>query len=328
MANGRRLRIFLSHSSEDTDIAQRVALALLQEGYQVFFDRTSLSAGLGFNRAIRDEIFEADLFVFLISPAAVADGRYTWTELKFAQEKWPDPSGRILPVMALKTDREKIPPYLAAVTLLEPKGNLVAEVADSIKRLIDDRHLTTGENFTKRSQGVLPEEYRDLRVELVRKQLIQLPSQKGHEEISLRSRVFPILRELFVGRNTFEEKVAECHDETWGRRFIAAVETRRLIEAYRPTVISLAKAGDEGLVQSYDQLKLHQYLQELTGLFFSPPDVGEIAERLREGDLEAVQKDLRKAEIHPKERIDPNTVKNCDERQSLIREIWEKWPIF
>src|SRR5690349_8533326 len=110
MANGRRLRIFLSHSSEDTDIAQRVALALLQEGYRVFFDRTSLSAGLGFDRAIRDEIFEADLFVFLISPAAVHEGRYTWTELKFAQEKWPDPSGRILPVMASKTDWEKIPP--------------------------------------------------------------------------------------------------------------------------------------------------------------------------------------------------------------------------
>jgi TIR domain-containing protein len=328
MANGQRLRIFVSHAAEDTDTAQRVALALLQEGYQIFFDRTSLSAGLGFNRAIRDEICEADLFVFLISPAAVAEGRYTWTELKFAQEKWPNPSGRILPVMALKTDWKTIPPYLAAVIVLEPKGNLVAEVVDSIKRLIDDGHLTTDENLTKSSQGVLPEEYRDSLVESVRKQLIQLPSQKAHEEISLRSRVFPILRGLFVGRNTFEEKVAECHDETWGRRFIAAVETRRLMEAYRPIMISLAKAGDEGLVQSYDQLKLHRYLQELTGLFSPRAEVGEIAEKLREGDLEAVEKELRKAEIHPKERIDPNTVTNCDERQSLMREIWEKWPIF
>jgi len=328
MANGQRLRIFLSHASEDTDIARKVALTLLQEGYQIFFDRNSLSAGLGFNRAIRDEIFEADLFIFLISPAAVADGRYTRTELKLAQTKWPDPSGHILPVIASKTDWETIPPYLTAVTVLEPEGNVAAEVVDSIKHLIDDGHLAIGENLTKSSPGVLPEGCRDSRVESVRTQLIQLPSQKGREEISLRSRVFPILRGLFVGRNTFEEKIAECQDETWTKRLIAAVETRRLMEAYRPTMIRSAKVGDEGLVQSYDQLKLHRYLQELTGLFSPRPEVNEIAEGLREGDLEAVEKELRKAEIHPKERIDPNTVKNCDERQSLMREIWEKWPIF
>jgi hypothetical protein len=327
MANGQRLRIFLSHASEDIDIAQEVALALLQEGHEIFFDRNSLSAGVGFNRAIRDELFEADLFIFLISPAALAEGRYTRTELKLAQEKWPDPSGRILPVIASKTDWETIPPYLTAVTVLKPEGNLAAEVVHSIDHLIDHGQLTTGENLTGSSPGVLREACRDSRVESVRTQLIQLLSQKGHEEISLRSRVFPILRGLFVGRNTFEERVAECRDEVWTKRLIAAVETRRLMEAYRPIMISLAKAGDEGLVQSYDQLKLHRYLQELTGLFSPRPEVSEIAERLRDGDLEAVEKELRRAEIHPKERIDPNTVKNCDGHQSLMREIWEKWPI-
>jgi hypothetical protein len=324
MANGQRLRIFLSHASEDTDIAQKVALALLQEGHEIFFDRNSLSAGVGFIRAIRDELFEADLFIFLISPAALAEGRYTRTELKLAQEKWPDPSGRILPVIASKTDWETIPPYLTAVTVLKPEGNLAAEVVHSIDHLIG---RTPGENRTGSSPGVLREGCRDSRVESVRTQLIQLLSQKGHEEISLRSRVFPILRGLFVGRNTFEERVAECRDEVWTKRLIAAVETRRLMEAYRPIMISLAKAGDEGLVQSYDQLKLHRYLQELTGLFSPRPEVSEIAERLRDGDLDAVEKELRRAEIHPKERIDPNTVKNCDGHQSLMREIWEKWPI-
>jgi hypothetical protein len=241
MANGQRLRIFLSHASEDTDIAQKVALALLQEGHEIFFDRNSLSAGVGFNRAIRDELFEADLFIFLISPAALAEGRYTRTELKLAQEKWPDPSGRILPVIASKTDWETIPPYLTAVTVLKPEGNLAAEVVHSIDHLIG---RTPGENRTGSSPGVLREGCRDSRGESVRTQLIQLLSQKGHEEISLRSRVFPILRGLFVGRNTFEERVAECRDEVWTKRLIAAVETRRLMEAYRPIMISLAKAGD------------------------------------------------------------------------------------
>jgi hypothetical protein len=318
MANGQRRRIFLSHASEDTDIAQEVALAVLQEGHEIFFDRSSLPVGDGYHRAIREELYKSDLFIFLLSPAALAEGRYTRTELKLAEERWPNPSDRILPVIASKTDWETIPPYLRAVTVLRPEGNLAAEVVYHLERI-----------FGKgRSSPALNEAYRDSRVESVGRQLIQLLSQRGHEEISLRSQLFPILRSMFVGRNTFEEKIAECRDEVWTRRFIAAVETRRLMEAYRPIVISLAKTGDETLVQSYDQLKLHRYLQELTGVFSPRPEVNEIAERLREGDLEAVEKELRKAEIHPKERIDPNTVKNCDERQSLMREIWEKWPFF
>jgi len=319
MANGQRLRIFLSHASEDTDIAQEVALAVLQEGHEIFFDRNSLPAGVGFHRAIRDELFEADLFIFLISPAALAEGRYTRTELKLAEERWPNPSNRILPVIASKTDWEMIPAYLRAVKVLRPEGNLAAEVVHHLERIFGKG---------RSSPAALNEAYRDSRVESVGRQLIQLLSQRGHEEIFLRSQLFPILRSMFVGRNTFEEKIAECRDEVWTRRFIAAVETRRLMEAYRPIVISLAKTGDETLVQSYDQLKLHRYLQELTGVFSPRPEVNEIAERLRGGNLEAIEKELRKAEIHPKERIDPNTVKDCDEQQSLMRQIWEKWPIF
>ena len=328
MANVQRLRIFLSHASEDTHKAQEVTLALLQEGHEVFFDRNSLPAGVGFHRAIRDELFQADFFLFLVSPAALAEGRYTRTELKLAGERWPDPSGRILPVIVSKTDWDTIPPYLTAVTVLRPEGNLAAEVVHHIERLIDEGLLTPDDSSRTSAPGGLNEAYGDPQVESVRTQLIQRLPQAGDKEISLLSKVFPILRGLFVSRNTFDEKVAECQDEVWTRRFIAAVETRRLMEAYRPIMISLAKPGDERLVQSYDQLKLHRYLQKLTGLFSPRPDVNEVAARLRNGDVEAVEKQLRKAEIHPKESIDPATVEDCDEHQNVMREIWEKWPIF
>jgi hypothetical protein len=174
----------------------------------------------------------------------------------------------------------------------------------------------------------LNEVYSDQKVEKVRTSLVQLHLQAGDESISLRSKVFPILGELFVNRNTFNEKVAACKDEVWTKRFIAAVETRRLMEAYRPIMIRLAKPGDKRLVQSCDQLELHRYLQELTGLFSPRPEVNEVAERLRAADVEAVEKQLRKAEIHPKERIDPDTIEDCDQHQSAMREIWKKWPIF
>jgi hypothetical protein len=217
---------------------------------------------------------------------------------------------------------------LTAVTVLKPEGNVAAEVVHHVEQLIEKGLLTTRESSRRTTPGDLNEAYRDLRVESVRAQLIPLLPQAGCEQITLRSKIFPILRGLFVGRNTFEEKVAECRDETWTRRFIAAVETRRLMEAYRPVMIKLAKPGDERAMQSYDQLKLHRYLQELTGTFSPRPDVNKVAEQLKDGDVEAVEKQLRKAEIHPKERIDPNTVRDCDEQQTLMREIWEKWPIF
>ena len=328
MANGQRLRVFLSHASEDIHIAQEVTLALLHEGHEIFFDRNSLPAGVSFHRAIRDELSAADLFLFLVSPAALAEGRYTLTEVKLAAERWPDPSGRILPVIVAKTEWETIPPYLAAVTVLEPEGNIAAEVVHHVDRLIREGLLTTSESSGVKTPVGLNEVYHETRVESVRAQLIELLSQGHDEKISLRSKVFPILRGLFVGRNTFEEKIAECRDETWTRRFIAVVETRRLMEAYRPIMISLAKPGDERLAQSYDELKLHRCLQELTGLFSPRPEVNEITKRLRAGDSDAIEKQLRKAEIHPKERIDPDTVRNCDEQQRSIREVWEKWPVF
>lgn len=173
----------------------------------------------------------------------------------------------------------------------------------------------------------LTETYHDAQVESVRTQLIQLLPQPGEEEIFLRNKVFPILRTLFVGRNTFEEKIAECRDEVWTRRFIAAVETRQLMNAYKTKMVKLAKPGDDRLVQSYDQLKLHLYLQKLTGLFSPRPEVNQVAERLRHGDLEGVEKELRRAEIHPKERIHPQTISDCDEHQTKMREIWETWPV-
>jgi hypothetical protein len=51
-----------------------------------------LPAGESYNDRIRAAIGESDLFLFLISPEAVAPGRYTLAELDFARERWPHPS--------------------------------------------------------------------------------------------------------------------------------------------------------------------------------------------------------------------------------------------
>lgn len=126
--------VFLSYASEQRDAAEQVNFALAGSGHEVFFDRESLPAGDDYHRRIRQAVEDSDAFVFLISPASVAEGCYALTEMKFARQKWPDPRHRVLPVMIEKTAYARLPNYLKAVTVLEPEGNVPAEVAAEIDR--------------------------------------------------------------------------------------------------------------------------------------------------------------------------------------------------
>jgi tetratricopeptide (TPR) repeat protein len=126
------VRIFLSHASEQADVAETIGVALRAEGHEVFLDRSSLPSGEGYNDRIREAVADSDLFIFLISPEAIGKGRYTITELEFAERRWPNPDGHVLPVIVKSTEMSTIPPYLRAVTFLEPRGNLPADVAAAV----------------------------------------------------------------------------------------------------------------------------------------------------------------------------------------------------
>jgi hypothetical protein len=127
--------IFLSYSSPQSDAATRIELSLKGEGHSVFRDRSALPPGESFDARIRAAIEESDLLIFLISRESVSAGRYTLTELKFAEEKWGHPAGHVLPVLTEQLPNEAIPQFLRAVTMLQPRGDLAAEVAAAIDRM-------------------------------------------------------------------------------------------------------------------------------------------------------------------------------------------------
>lgn len=129
------MRIFLSYASEDRSLAEEVALALGGAGHDVFFDRSSLPAGGDFHSRIQAAIDRADLCVFLASANSLRNGAYTLTELKLAREKWPHPEGHVLPVCLPGTTVGALPPYLTSVTVLEPEGNVAAEVLVAVRAL-------------------------------------------------------------------------------------------------------------------------------------------------------------------------------------------------
>jgi hypothetical protein len=130
------VRVFVSYANEQRDVADRLAVGLRQAGAEAFFDRDALPAGAGYDARLREEIARADVLVFLLSPQSLERGTYALTELGLARERWPDPSGHVLPVaVATLPDERAIPPYLAAVGILRPEGNVVAEVLAAIERL-------------------------------------------------------------------------------------------------------------------------------------------------------------------------------------------------
>ncbi len=126
------MNIFLSHASEQKSLAEAVAFSLRNRGYKVFLDRDDLPPGKDYDHQIKRAVEASDLMVFLISPHSVAKGRYTLTELAYARRKWGKPHGRILPVMAAPTGMSEVPQFLKAVTILEPAGNIAAEVGSVV----------------------------------------------------------------------------------------------------------------------------------------------------------------------------------------------------
>lgn len=130
------MNLFLSYASENCEVAKAIYFALVGAGHQVFFDHPSLLPSDNYDKRLSDAVKSADGLVFLISPNSVQIGRYTLTELKYAEHKWPHPQNRVLPVIVQPTDFKSIPAYLKAVTILEPVGNIAAETVEAVNNLV------------------------------------------------------------------------------------------------------------------------------------------------------------------------------------------------
>jgi hypothetical protein len=135
------MTVFVSYAHKQRSIAEEISLALTTRGHEVFFDRATLPPGMEYGAAIQKAVETCDLFVFLISPDALRDRKFVRTELEFAKKRWKNPSGKILPVMVRPTLDSRIDPYLRAVTILYPQGNVAAEVAARATALLEHKEL-------------------------------------------------------------------------------------------------------------------------------------------------------------------------------------------
>ena len=129
------MKVFVSYASEQKDTAERLIAHLSNDSHQVLAGPHLFEAGAEYDERIRQAIDQAELFIFLISPQSVTQGRYTLTELKYAQHKWRNPGWHVLPVVASRVLAGDVPPFLSPISWLEPQGNLYAEVGARVGEL-------------------------------------------------------------------------------------------------------------------------------------------------------------------------------------------------
>ena len=131
----RTPNIFVSYASDDKVVAKSIAVGLRNLGYGVFFDESDLPPGKDYDHQIETAVKQSDGLIFVVSKASLSAGRYTLTELSYAERVWPAPSGRVLPVMTEEVDIGGLPAYLRSVSVLQAKGNLTAETLSQAKQM-------------------------------------------------------------------------------------------------------------------------------------------------------------------------------------------------
>lgn len=126
------MKIFLSYSSAQRPLAEKIVEVLESEGHTVFFDRDSLQAGETFDQRIRKAISDCQLFIFLVSPESVMNGSYTRTELALVELLDDSQRPAMLPVLVAPLDFALLPAFLSTRTVYQPSGYVPAEVAAQV----------------------------------------------------------------------------------------------------------------------------------------------------------------------------------------------------
>ncbi len=121
------MKVFVSHSHAQARDADALALALRNSGQEAVLDKDLLEGGDEYVVKLQRALQSSDLFLFMLSPEAVAPNCFALTEMALARKRWPTPKGHVLAVMWRQTPTSDVPEYLKSVSFLLVTGNAVAE---------------------------------------------------------------------------------------------------------------------------------------------------------------------------------------------------------
>lgn len=135
--------VFLSYASQDAEGAQRIAEALRAAGIEVWFDKSELRGGDAWDRQIRQQIHECQLFVPVISTQTDARREgYFRREWKLAVDRTHDMSDRVAFLVPIVIDdtsesHSDVPDRFREVQWTRlPGGETPAVFVERIQRLL------------------------------------------------------------------------------------------------------------------------------------------------------------------------------------------------
>lgn len=104
------MKVFLSYSSTDRELADRLRERLAREGFEVWSDR-ELAAGESWVQGIEAAVRAADAILVLVGPQERNDEaqRFTWSAA--LQASWEDESRPLLPIVV---GNAELPAFLKA----------------------------------------------------------------------------------------------------------------------------------------------------------------------------------------------------------------------
>lgn len=131
-----KLKIFISYSRRDLEIADALVESLERHDFLVTIDRRDLPYGEEWQAELADFIRSADSIVWLVSPHSVASKWCNW-ELGEVQRL----SKRLIPVVISAMSREEIPEGLGRIHLLPSESvyDATSHLADLVAALNTDR---------------------------------------------------------------------------------------------------------------------------------------------------------------------------------------------
>ncbi len=122
-AKSSAIRVFISYSRRDLEIADRLVGALEREDIEVTIDRRDLPYGEEWLKELADFIAGADTVVALVSPAFIASKACNW---ELGQVKATNK--RLMPVVIEKVAIEDLPEAIGKIHLLPAQGAFDFEI--------------------------------------------------------------------------------------------------------------------------------------------------------------------------------------------------------
>ena len=151
--------VFISHSSQDKPMVERLARALQQEGLKPWFDKWDLAPGDRWQKALERAILDTPALLVCYGPSG--SGPWQAEEVRaFVDRAVKDPSRRVIPAWLPDCPENlEIPLFLRGFHAMDLRGSWDGRVIEGLARaILDGRPLPPGPIST------IPCPYRGLKV--------------------------------------------------------------------------------------------------------------------------------------------------------------------